>query len=161
VAAIGPHGYRPDPIGSCDPKAWKGICREHGIGRATANRRREYGLAVTVWWLNAKRISQLMSAQKGHCELTGLPLDLDGVNGDPAMFAPLDRMEGPVQENRWPPPVLRSWHADREPYRRQSRRLPLFRHAERCPRALKAASWFLRFDMSVLQFLEDQQTIKS
>lgn len=34
--------------------AWKGICWEHGISRASANRRHEYGLAVIVWRLNGK-----------------------------------------------------------------------------------------------------------
>ena len=33
-------------------KVWKGICWEQGIGRATANRRYEFGLAVIVWRLN-------------------------------------------------------------------------------------------------------------
>ena len=36
-------------------KAWKGICWEHGISRATANRRHEYGLSVIVWRLNGRR----------------------------------------------------------------------------------------------------------
>jgi hypothetical protein len=35
-------------------KAWKGICWEHGISRAAANRRQEYGLAVIVWRLNGR-----------------------------------------------------------------------------------------------------------
>lgn len=35
-------------------KAWKGICWHHGISRATANRRHDYGLAVIVWRLNGK-----------------------------------------------------------------------------------------------------------
>jgi hypothetical protein len=35
-------------------KAWKGICWEHGISRAAANRRHDYGLAVIVWKLNGK-----------------------------------------------------------------------------------------------------------
>jgi hypothetical protein len=33
---------------------WKGICHEHAISRATANRRHDYGLAVIVWRLNGK-----------------------------------------------------------------------------------------------------------
>ena len=33
---------------------WKGICYEHAISRATANRRHDYGLAVIVWRLNGK-----------------------------------------------------------------------------------------------------------
>lgn len=37
-----------------DRKAWKGICWQHGISRATANRRFEYGLAVIVWRLSGK-----------------------------------------------------------------------------------------------------------
>ena len=39
-----------------DRKAWKGICWEHGISRATANRRFEYGLAVIVWRLSGKAL---------------------------------------------------------------------------------------------------------
>lgn len=38
-------------------------------------------------------ITQLMGAQEYCCELTGLPLDLDETNGDPAMFASLDRID--------------------------------------------------------------------
>lgn len=38
-------------------------------------------------------ISQLMGAQEYCCELTGLPLELDEANGDPAMFASLDRID--------------------------------------------------------------------
>jgi hypothetical protein len=34
--------------------SWKGICCEHAISRATANRRHDYGLAVIVWRLNGK-----------------------------------------------------------------------------------------------------------
>ena len=37
-------------------KAWKGISWQHGISRATANRRFEYGLAVIVWRLNGKAV---------------------------------------------------------------------------------------------------------
>jgi len=44
-------------------KAWKGICREHGVSRATANRRWEYGLAVIVWRLNGKRVPKRRSMQ--------------------------------------------------------------------------------------------------
>lgn len=44
-------------------KAWKGICWEHGVSRATANRRFEYGLAVIVWRLNGKRIPKKRSMQ--------------------------------------------------------------------------------------------------
>jgi hypothetical protein len=35
--------------------AWKPICWQFGISRATANRRWQYGLAVIVWRLNGKR----------------------------------------------------------------------------------------------------------
>jgi hypothetical protein len=38
-------------------------------------------------------IKGLMGAQEYCCELTGLPLELDEINGDPAMFASLDRIE--------------------------------------------------------------------
>lgn len=38
-------------------------------------------------------ILQLMASQEGYCELTGLPIELDEVNGDPAMFASLDRKD--------------------------------------------------------------------
>ena len=38
-----------------DGMAWKPICRQFGISRATANRRWLYGLAVIVWRLNGKR----------------------------------------------------------------------------------------------------------
>jgi len=37
-------------------KAWKGISWQHGISRATANRRFEYGLAVIVLRLNGKAV---------------------------------------------------------------------------------------------------------
>ena len=36
--------------------AWKPICWEVGISRATANRRWEYGLSVITWRLNGKRV---------------------------------------------------------------------------------------------------------
>jgi hypothetical protein len=36
--------------------AWKPICWEFGISRATANRRWEYGLSVITWRLNGKRV---------------------------------------------------------------------------------------------------------
>lgn len=38
-------------------------------------------------------IKELMGAQEYCCELTGLPLELDEINGDPAMFASLDRID--------------------------------------------------------------------
>jgi len=44
-------------------KAWKGICWAHGVSRATANRRWEYGLAVIVWRLNGKRVPKRRSMQ--------------------------------------------------------------------------------------------------
>ena len=44
-------------------KAWKGICWEHGISRAAANRRHEYGLAVIVWRLNGKAPPRKRSMQ--------------------------------------------------------------------------------------------------
>jgi hypothetical protein len=36
--------------------AWKPICWQFGISRATANRRWQYGLAVITWQLNGKRV---------------------------------------------------------------------------------------------------------
>ncbi len=39
-----------------DGMAWKPICWQFGISRATANRRWQYGLAVIVWRLNGKRV---------------------------------------------------------------------------------------------------------
>ena len=36
--------------------AWKPICWQFGISRATANRRWQYGLAIIVWRLNGKRV---------------------------------------------------------------------------------------------------------
>ena len=44
-------------------KAWKGICWDHGISRAAANRRHEYGLAVIVWRLNGKTPPKKRSIQ--------------------------------------------------------------------------------------------------
>ncbi|MCV2893719.1 hypothetical protein [Lentibacter sp. XHP0401] len=38
-------------------------------------------------------ITELMGAQEFCCELTGLPLELDEVNGDSAMYASLDRID--------------------------------------------------------------------
>ena len=38
-------------------------------------------------------VTELMGAQEYCCELTGLPLVLDEINGDPAMFASLDRID--------------------------------------------------------------------
>lgn len=43
--------------------AWKGICWDHGISRAAANRRHEYGLAVIVWRLNGKTPPRKRSMQ--------------------------------------------------------------------------------------------------
>jgi len=39
-----------------DGMAWKPICWQFGISRATANRRWHYGLAIIVWRLNGKRM---------------------------------------------------------------------------------------------------------
>ena len=44
-------------------KAWKGICWEHGISRAAANRRHEYGLAVIVWRLNGRTVPRKRSME--------------------------------------------------------------------------------------------------
>ena len=44
-------------------KAWKGICWAHGVSRATANRRHEYGLAVIVWKLNGRAVPRKRSMQ--------------------------------------------------------------------------------------------------
>ena len=41
-----------------DGMAWKPICWELGISRATANRRWQYGIAVIVWRLNGRRVPQ-------------------------------------------------------------------------------------------------------
>jgi hypothetical protein len=40
---------------------WKGICLAHGISRAAANRRHDFGLAVIVWRLNGKPVSRKRS----------------------------------------------------------------------------------------------------
>ncbi|NYS26426.1 hypothetical protein HUK65_15675 [Rhodobacteraceae bacterium 2376] len=40
---------------------WKKISWEHGISRAAANRRHEYGLAVIVWRLNGKTVPRKRS----------------------------------------------------------------------------------------------------
>lgn len=42
-------------------KVWKGICWAHGVSRATASRRHEYGLAVIVWKLNDKAVPRKRS----------------------------------------------------------------------------------------------------
>lgn len=39
-----------------DGMAWKPICWQFGISRATANRRWQCGLAIIVWRLNGKRV---------------------------------------------------------------------------------------------------------
>ena len=44
-------------------KAWKGICWAHGVSRATASRRHEYGLAVIVWRLNGRTVPRKRSMQ--------------------------------------------------------------------------------------------------
>lgn len=41
--------------------AWKPICWQFGISRATAHRRLQYGLAVIVWRLNGKRLPTMRS----------------------------------------------------------------------------------------------------
>ena len=38
-----------------DRAPWKAICWRFGIGRATANRRRQYGLSLIAWRLNGRR----------------------------------------------------------------------------------------------------------
>jgi hypothetical protein len=40
---------------------WKGICNEHAISRAAANRRHDFGLAVIVWRLNGKQVPRKRS----------------------------------------------------------------------------------------------------
>jgi hypothetical protein len=54
-------------------------------------KKKDLGFASAVNLQN--HILQLISAQEGHCELTGLALELDEVNGDPSMFASLDRID--------------------------------------------------------------------
>lgn len=44
-------------------KAWKGICWQHGISRATAHRRHEYGLAVIAWRLSGRTVPSKRSMQ--------------------------------------------------------------------------------------------------
>ena len=44
-------------------EAWKRITWHHGISRATAHRRHEYGLAVIVWKLNGRRVPRKRSMQ--------------------------------------------------------------------------------------------------
>ena len=44
-------------------KAWKGITWHHGISRATAHRRYEYGLAVIVWRLNGRAVPRKRSME--------------------------------------------------------------------------------------------------
>ena len=39
-----------------DGMAWKPICWQFGISRATANRRWQYGIAVIVWRMNGRRV---------------------------------------------------------------------------------------------------------
>ena len=38
-------------------KLWKLVCWEIGISRATATRRRQYGIAIIVWRLNGRHLS--------------------------------------------------------------------------------------------------------
>ena len=42
-------------------KPWKRITWHHGISRATAHRRYEYGLAIIVWRLNGRRVPRKRS----------------------------------------------------------------------------------------------------
>ena len=44
-------------------KPWKRICWHQGIGRSTANRRHEYGLAVIVWKLNGRTVPRKRSME--------------------------------------------------------------------------------------------------
>jgi hypothetical protein len=44
-------------------KPWKRITWHHGISRATAHRRYEYGLAVIVWRLNGRQVPRKRSMQ--------------------------------------------------------------------------------------------------
>jgi hypothetical protein len=44
-------------------KPWKRITWRHGISRATAHRRYEYGLAVIVWRLNGRQVPRKRSMQ--------------------------------------------------------------------------------------------------
>lgn len=39
-----------------DRTPWKAICWRFGIGRATANRRWQYGLCLIAWRLNGRRV---------------------------------------------------------------------------------------------------------
>ena len=43
--------------------AWKPICWQHGISRATAHRRRECALSVIVWRLNGRRVPSKRSRE--------------------------------------------------------------------------------------------------
>ncbi|WP_412509893.1 DUF6362 family protein, partial [Roseovarius sp. SYSU LYC5161] len=42
-------------------KPWKRITWHHGISRATANRRHDYGLAVIVWKVNGRTVPRKRS----------------------------------------------------------------------------------------------------
>ena len=44
-------------------KPWKRITWQHGISRATAHRRFEYGLAVIVWKLNGRTVPRKRSME--------------------------------------------------------------------------------------------------
>lgn len=54
-------------------------------------KRKDLGFATTTTLQDY--IVELLGAQEYSCELTGLPLELDEVNGDPAMYASLDRVD--------------------------------------------------------------------
>lgn len=46
-----------------DRTPWKAICWQFGIGRATANRRWQYGLCLIAWRLNGKSVPAKRSRQ--------------------------------------------------------------------------------------------------
>jgi hypothetical protein len=46
-----------------DRTAWKAICWQFGIARATAHRRWQYGLSVIAWRLNGRRVPGKRSRQ--------------------------------------------------------------------------------------------------
>lgn len=66
-------------------KAARGQTVEHVVKRKDL----EFASAVQL----QDYIVKLMASQEGFCELTGLPLELDEVNGDLQMFASLDRID--------------------------------------------------------------------
>lgn len=54
-------------------------------------KKKDLGFPSTIALQN--QIKELLGAQEYSCELTGLPLELDEVDGDPMMFASLDRID--------------------------------------------------------------------